>query len=204
MTNETTSAEFSLSLLEITQSYNESGEPTVILLAEFVQSAEDKETSATVLEWDRPSYNCELTIDDAMAAAAVGASPIANMGGSNKRKRGNEDMNRNVKAANDETFSAALLQDLGAVSNDDNTRTAQAALAGTMGNAYPDTGFDGDNGMTTGFGDGTSPNVGDGSGQAGYGTPNQNLGKPAVGTAQWHQQRKDNHKEGKYCDLFNV
>lgn len=139
-----------------------------------------------------------IAIYQDMAATAVSSSTIPNMSTGNKRKRGNEDMGRPVKPANDEIFSAALLQDLGAVSGDDNTRTAQAALAGTMNNTYPDTGFDGDNGMNSGFGDGTSPNIGDTSGQAGYGTPGQTLGKPAVGTVQWHQQRKDNHKEGKY------
>lgn len=138
-----------------------------------------------------------------MAAAAVRSSPIPpTMSATNKRKRGNEDLGRNVKAANanaeqDATY-AALLQGIENVTGDDSTRTAQAALAGAMNNTgYPEPGFDSASGMNAGFGDSSPQNVGDVSGQAGYTTPGQTPNKPSVGSAQWHQQRKENHKEGR-------
>ena len=69
-----------------------------------------------------------------MMATATATSAIpSTMSAGSKRKRGNEEMGRNVKSmANDDSFSAALLQ--GIETSDDNTRTAQAALAGTMEN----------------------------------------------------------------------
>ena len=138
-----------------------------------------------------------------MAAAAVRASPIPSaMSVGNKRKRGLEELGRNVKAATANTEQepnyASLLQGIDSVTGDDSTRTAQAALAGALDNGgYPEPGFDGGSGMNTGFGDNSTQNLGDASGQ-GYGTPGQTPNKPAVGTPQWHQQRKENHKEGRY------
>ena len=131
-----------------------------------------------------------------MMATATATSAIpSTMSAGSKRKRGNEEMGRNVKSmANDDSFSAALLQ--GIETSDDNTRTAQAALAGTMENTgYPDNGFDGAGGMSAGFGD-NSGSVGDTSGQVGYNTPGQTPSKPTIGTPGWHQQRKESHKEG--------
>jgi hypothetical protein len=138
-----------------------------------------------------------------MAATAVRSSPMPpGMGVGNKRKRANEEMGRNVKTSHttdQDTNYAALLQGIDTAAGDESTRTAQAALAGAMDNAgYPEPGFDGGNGLTSAFGD-TSPTGGDGSAQ--YGTPGQNSNKPAVGSQQWHQQRKENHKEGKFCRL---
>ena len=128
---------------------------------------------------------------------------VTGMGAGSKRKRMNEDMGRHVKTAptHDDTFSAALLQGIDA--NDDNTRTAQAALAGTMDNGgYPDNGFDTGNGLNAAFGD-TSNNAGDTSGQ-GYDTPGQTPAKAQVGTPQWHTQRKENHKEGMCPDSHSI
>ena len=119
------------------------------------------------------------------------------MGAGSKRKRVNEDMGRNVKTAptHGGTFSAALLQATDTVANDQNTQTAQAALAETMDNGrYPDTGFDGGSGMNAAFSD-NSHDAGDTSGH-GYHTPGQTPPKAQVGTPQWHTQRKENHKEG--------
>ena len=134
-----------------------------------------------------------------MATATATSSMASGIGAGIKRKRAHEELGRNIKNAptHDDTFSAALLQGIDNVANDDNTRTAQAALAGTMDNGgYPDTGFDGAGDMNAAFGD-TSHNVGDTSGQ-GYDTPGQTPAKAPVGTPQWHTQRKENHKEGMY------
>ena len=78
---------------------------------------------------------------------------------------------------------------------DDSSRTAQAALATPVQpNAYPEPGsFDDMPGSGGSFEDGTPAN----QGQI-YHTPGQSVGKPAVGTDEWHQQRKNNHKEGMY------
>jgi hypothetical protein len=135
-----------------------------------------------------------------MAAAAVRSSPIPPpLGVGNKRKRGNEDMGRNVKVTNpndQDVYTTSMLQGLSTSADDESTRNAaQAALAGTMGEMYPETGYDSTAALTAAFGAGTPPNL-DTSGQAAYGTPGQTPSKPAVGTPQWHQQRKENHKEG--------
>jgi len=122
----------------------------------------------------------------------------------NKRKRGpaDQDVGRNVRPQNtngEHEAYTALLQGLdGLPEADDSTRTAQAALAAPMNqSAYPEpNSFDGVTGMGATY-DGNSP-----SGLAGMPTAQAVLEarggqpvKPPVGTAEWHQQRKDNHKE---------
>ena len=146
-------------------------------------------------------------------AAQVSQLPNQSINATNKRKRGlgDQDGGRNVKAQNtngdSEESYAALLQGIQA-SNipeaDDSTRTAQAALAAPMTqSAYPEPGAFGDTSALSGGFDDGSPSANFGSGpqalldaRASIGGGN-NQGKPPVGTAEWHQQRKDNHKEGR-------
>lgn len=122
----------------------------------------------------------------------------------NKRKRGtaDQDVGRNVKPQSTngehETY-AALLQGLeGLPGADDSTRTAQAALAAPMNqSAYPEpNSFDG-GAMNATF-DGNSPTglSGMGTAQAVLEARGGNQNKLPVGSTEWHQQRKDNHKEG--------
>jgi hypothetical protein len=146
-------------------------------------------------------YEYDLTD---MATQAVSPHPASVMNQGGKRKRGNEDIGRNVKVASDDAFSPTLLQGIGDVAGDDSTRTAQAALAGAMDNTYPpDTNFDATAALASDFGD-TSQNVGAGNGQTGYSTPVQSNSKPAVGTPQWHTQRKQNHKDGMYLSSMFI
>ncbi len=112
---------------------------------------------------------------------------------------------------NDEDINLRLLQGLGE-DEDENTRTAQAALATPLQNStypqVPEASFDSATGMHHGlssFDDSSnSPPTGFSaitptaqllSAARDANTP-MNHNKPAVGTPQWHQQRKDNHKEG--------
>ena len=83
----------------------------------------------------------------------------------------------------------------GIPSGDDSSRTAQAALATPLqGNAYPEPGnFDALPGSGAAFEDGSPANQ-----SQIFHTSGQSVGKPAVGTDEWHQQRKNNHKEGGY------
>ncbi|KAK6365633.1 hypothetical protein, variant [Exophiala oligosperma] len=135
----------------------------------------------------------------------------------NKRKRvpGDQGIGREAKAQNtngDHQDYAALLQGLDAVSGaDDSTRTAQAALAAPMNpSAYPEpTPFDGAAALSSAFDENSPPavpNMGNNMNSMGNnmgGLPQNNShggrestsAKPAVGSAEWHQQRKDNHKE---------
>lgn len=137
-------------------------------------------------------------------AAVVGNSIPATVGmNSNKRKRGNEDIGRNIKdtpASQDQDNTYALLQGIDVSGNDESTRTAQAALAGTMADqAYPEPGFDA-SGMSTGFNDTPGGGMGGPQNAGGmYSTPGQTPNKPGVGTPEWHEARKANHKEGKFC-----
>ena len=137
------------------------------------------------------------------------------MGNTNKRKRGLGDQdgapakmqNTNTNGDVDSTNYALMLQSDGILS-DENTRnaqTAQAALAAPgMNTGYPDPAAHGDTGLFSGFEDG-SPTMASMSaaaaGAAGNANNNNNnqAGKPNVGSAEWHQLRKDNHKEGKHC-----
>jgi len=144
------------------------------------------------------------TIGSAMAPSSAGSSL-------NKRKRGpgDQDVGRNAKAQNTngdhDANYAALLQGIDASMSgpDDSTRTAQAALAAPLGqSAYPEpTSFEGPPGLPPGFEDNTASGPGSigPSAQALYDArqgQGQATNKPAVGTNEWHQLRKDNHKEG--------
>lgn len=142
-----------------------------------------------------------------MATQVSQQLPPQNAGPGNKRKRGPADqgLGRDAKAQNTngdhEASYAALLQGIDA-SNipeaDDSTRTAQAALNQS---AYPEPNFDASAGLSTGFDDGSAPpNFSSGpqaliEARATVGQGN-NQKNSNVGTAEWHQQRKDNHKEG--------
>ncbi|OAL30670.1 hypothetical protein AYO20_08632 [Fonsecaea nubica] len=126
----------------------------------------------------------------------------------NKRKRGlaDQDVGRETKVpiTNGEHDAASfglLLQSEGMLA-DDNARTAQAALAapGMNSSAYPEPNpNDNSAGLPFTFDDGSPPVHGISSAQALVeargGTNNNNPPKPAVGSAEWHQLRKDNHKE---------
>ena len=91
------------------------------------------------------------------------------------------------------------------VTSDDSARTAQAALATPMAtHTYPEP-YDPQAHVLPPYGDDPSHSPSGGLiGSTPYSlhtgreasTP-LNQPKPAVGTPQWHQQRKDNHKEGK-------
>ncbi|KAK5367221.1 basic helix-loop-helix protein [Exophiala xenobiotica] len=146
------------------------------------------------------------------------------MNSNNKRKRGPGDQGggRESKAQNtngDHQDYAALLQGLeGVTGTDDSTRTAQAALAAPMNqSAYPEPpSFDGAAALSSAFDENSPPamsgmgnnmganmdNMGNNMGNNMGGMAqspmdargNQN-NKPAVGSAEWHQNRKDNHKE---------
>ncbi|OAP61306.1 hypothetical protein AYL99_03507 [Fonsecaea erecta] len=126
----------------------------------------------------------------------------------NKRKRGlaDQDVGRDTKVPitngeHDNTNYGLLLQGDGILA-DDNARTAQAALAapGMNPSPYPepnpdDTGA----GLPFTFADGSPSVHGISSAQAladaRGGTNTNTPSKPAVGSAEWHQLRKDNHKE---------
>ena len=137
-------------------------------------------------------------------AAAISAYPIptgAMNSVTNKRKRGNEEMGRNVRSNNissEENDYSSLLQGISDTAQDDNTRTAQAALAGALDQGgYPEPSqFDANAAMNAGFGDASPQGMG-GPNQAMYSTPNQTPNKPTVGSQEWHKSRKDMHKEGK-------
>jgi bHLH factor len=129
------------------------------------------------------------------------------VGNNNKRKRGpgDQDAGRQVKAANtngEHEAYTALLQGLdGLAGADDSTRTAQAALAAPMNQSnYPEPGtFDTSGGLPSGFEDNSDSNLpGIPAAQALLEARggSQSGNKPNVGSAEWHQQRKDNHKEG--------
>ncbi|EXJ83736.1 hypothetical protein A1O1_07362 [Capronia coronata CBS 617.96] len=160
-----------------------------------------------------------------MANQGVGSQAIPSvqvgnpgMNNNNKRKRGpgDQDVGRNAKAPNtngdhDPDNYVALLQGIDDIGgSDDSTRTAQAALAAPMEqSSYPEPHpYDGATGMPTGFedanqgslagmptGQGMQPTQGMASAQQALLDARGGAQKPAVGTAEWHQQRKDNHKE---------
>ncbi|RVX71120.1 hypothetical protein B0A52_03486 [Exophiala mesophila] len=146
-----------------------------------------------------------------MATQVSQQLPSQNAGPGNKRKRGAADQGagREAKAPNTnggatEASYAALLQGIeasGIPEADDSTRTAQAALNQS---AYPEPGFEDATGLPAGFDDTGATQDFQASTQAlsdartsaqgnvaGAGAG----GKANVGTAEWHQQRKDNHKE---------
>ncbi|OCT50552.1 PENR2 protein [Cladophialophora carrionii] len=148
-------------------------------------------------------------------AAATGST-------SNKRKRAVGDQDgrdgrmqiSNTNGEHDPNNYGLLLQGDGMLS-DENTRTAQAALAapGMNPSTYPEPGHNqGDAGLPFTFED-SSATVGGGMstaqalvGAVANANPNPNpstnnnntneqASKPAVGSTEWHQLRKDNHKE---------
>lgn len=143
-------------------------------------------------------------------ATAVQSATMPPSPNSNKRKRGvgDHDNGRSVKSQNTsvqdnssgEPNYAALLQGMQSEmpGHDSNAQTAQAALASSMPHSsYPDS-FDTssqlasyDDATSNGAGMSNSPTA-----QALYDARMQTQ-KPAVGSTAWHQQRKDNHKEGK-------
>lgn len=80
---------------------------------------------------------------------------------------------------------------------DESSRTAQAALATPLqASSYPEPGSFDALPTSGGFEDGTPSAQALATAQQMYGTP-QSGSKPVVGTDEWHQQRKNNHKEGK-------
>lgn len=140
-------------------------------------------------------------------ANQASTSPTGNTGNKRKRGPGDQDVGRNAKAQNtngehDHTNYSLLLQG-DSILADDSTRTAQAALAAPMSqSAYPEpNAFEGATGLPTTFDDNNASAIpGMGSAQAlmeARGANTNAAVKPAVGTAEWHQHRKDNHKEGK-------
>ncbi|KIW27462.1 uncharacterized protein PV07_07196 [Cladophialophora immunda] len=126
----------------------------------------------------------------------------------NKRKRavGDQEIGRESKVPNtngehDATSFSLLLQS-DTILADDNARTAQAALAAPGMNppTYPEPNpNDSSAGLPFTFDGGSPPVHGMSSAQALVdargGANASNPGKPTVGSAEWHQLRKDNHKE---------
>ena len=131
------------------------------------------------------------------------------------RSRKSQNTNGDVRDDNEAELQLHLLQGLSQEAlqeeGDAHTRTNHSALNTPMPqNTYPppENSYDSaaglPHGMTT-FDDSSSPP------QTGFnaiaptaqalmvarGETTTNHNKPAVGTQQWHQQRKDNHKEGK-------
>lgn len=144
-----------------------------------------------------------------MMATAIQSSPMPSSPNSNKRKRGlnDHDNNRNVKQQNaslqdtsSEPNYAALLQSVQdpMQGHDANAQTAQAALNTSLPHSqypHPDP-FD--SSQLTSFDDAavnSAAMANSPTAQALYDARMQTQ-KPAVGSTQWHQQRKDNHKEG--------
>ncbi|KAJ9603402.1 basic helix-loop-helix protein [Cladophialophora chaetospira] len=138
-----------------------------------------------------------------------GGSAVGNT--SNKRKRGLGDQeggpakvqNTISNGDHDPNNYGLLLQGDG-ILPDDNTRTAQAALAapGMNPSAYPEPGSNqGDASLSFAFDDGspTLASMSTAQALAGAGGNANNINnqgnKPTVGSAEWHQLRKDNHKE---------
>ena len=166
-----------------------------------------------------------------MAEESIRASPGLQTEGytslpSNKRKRESSEQAENAKRDGQSTNGDStpghssdqirhhLLQAIGqsnGVQDDDNTRTARAALASSIPTATyppPDASYDTPtHGLSYADESNQSPPAAliGSTAHALYAareasTPTHSS-KPAVGTAQWHQQRKDNHKEGKHVVL---
>lgn len=131
------------------------------------------------------------------------------------RSRKSQNTNGDPSNDNDDELHLQLLRGLGQEAlqeqDDANTRTARAALSAPMQqNTYPppENSYSSASGLPHDLSsfvneDPNSPSTGfsaiPSTAQALMAardatTPNHN--KPAVGTQQWHQQRKDNHKEG--------
>jgi hypothetical protein len=130
------------------------------------------------------------------------------------RLRKSQNTNGDASNDNDEELQLHLLQGLSQEAlqeeDDANARTSHAAMnASLQHNTYPppENSFDSATGMPHGlssFDDvSNSPPTGFNAItptaqalMAARGETTTNHNKPAVGTQQWHQQRKDNHKEG--------
>jgi hypothetical protein len=130
------------------------------------------------------------------------------------RSRKSQNTNGDVSNDNDAELQLHLLQGLSQEAlqeeDDANARTSHAAMNASMQhNTYPppENSFDSASGLPHGlssFDDGSnSPPTGFNAItptaqalMAARGETTTNHNKPAVGTQQWHQQRKDNHKEG--------
>lgn len=145
------------------------------------------------------------------------------MGTTNKRKRGLGDQdgapakvqNTNTNGDIDANTYGLMLQGDGVLSDENsrNAQTAQAALAAPgMNTGYPDPGAHGDTSLDFPGFDESGPSMGSMGatlgGAAGNSNSNNNnqSGKPTVGSSEWHQLRKDNHKEGKHriATLYTV
>jgi hypothetical protein len=141
-----------------------------------------------------------------MAAAAVRVSPANNIMAqpSNKRKRANDDIGRQLEEAQataagpDEDFSTSLLQHVEA---DNQRTTAEAALQAQHMPPYPDPAYVGDGSVASGipaFPDAEPNQENEPVAQQTYDN-NARAGarsKPAMGTDEWHAIRKASHKEG--------
>lgn len=130
------------------------------------------------------------------------------------RGRKSQNLNGDGRDENDEELQLHLLQDLSQEAlreeDDTNARTNHAALGTSLPqNTYPppENSFDSATGMPHGlssFDDNANSSPTGFSSitptaqalMAARGETATNHNKPAVGTQQWHQQRKDNHKEG--------
>jgi hypothetical protein len=131
------------------------------------------------------------------------------------RSRKSQNTNGDVRDDNDDELQLHLLQGLSQEAlqeeDDAHARTNHAALNTPMPqNTYPppENSYDSATGLPHGlpsFDDSSnSPSTGFNAItptaqalMAARGETTTNHNKPAVGTQQWHQQRKDNHKEGK-------
>ena len=129
----------------------------------------------------------------------------------NKRKRGITDQNgrdmKNPVANGDDAIFSSLLQgiaDSGPGSQDMTARTAQAALQ-QPSSAYPEPNVFDQAGMPGPYDDQQAHmhhnlphQMGPGV-QGIFDARQSQANKPSVGSHEWHQQRKDNHKEGEQC-----
>ena len=136
---------------------------------------------------------------------------------SNKRKRGaSEQEGRNMKTpapngdnAVTDAMYASLLQGItdSVPPQDETSRTAQAALQQQQQSSYPEPNAFDHAALQAGFEDPAAhmqqhaPQHQMSPGGIGILDARQNQqGKPQVGSPAWHQQRKDNHKEGKLIE----
>lgn len=153
-------------------------------------------------------------------AAVMQSETFPPMANTNKRKRDSADqadngrvsrsqeVNGEARRSNDATMSQIseqLLQSLGqngeATPDEESQRTAQAALNTPMQpGSYPapDPSFDSGSGghYALSFPDGHDMTPSTASQLQAAREVTLNINKPAVGTNEWHAQRKNNHKEG--------
>ena len=163
-----------------------------------------------------------------MATTVMQSEPYSPSLNTNKRKRDSSDqadggraprsqeVNGEGRRPNDATMSQIseqLLQSLGqngeTTPDEENQRTAQAALNTPMQpGSYPapdasfDSGSSGHYGLA--FPDGTDLTPSTASQLQAARESTLNVNKPAVGTNEWHTQRKNNHKEGELILKSNI